>query len=133
MENTASKSEVLEALRAVLENWPGLELAILFDSRARGDARPDSDVDLVVQGTTLDPFEIAGVISLRLGVEADVVLVADATLPLLERILRDGIVVIECTRGATGSFYSRALSILETDRPAFQRMTTAYLRKLQAA
>ncbi|HEX6751495.1 MAG TPA: nucleotidyltransferase domain-containing protein [Longimicrobium sp.] len=37
-------------LRAALMGVPGVEAAFIFGSLARGDARPDSDVDLLVYG-----------------------------------------------------------------------------------
>lgn len=33
----------------VLSRWPGVRLGLLFGSRARGDARPDSDADVAVR------------------------------------------------------------------------------------
>jgi predicted nucleotidyltransferase len=52
------------------------EQIILFGSHARGDARPDSDVDLLVIMETDDPFEasVAVMSALRdLGVYKDIV------------------------------------------------------------
>lgn len=39
-------------LRDVLQDVPGVEAAFIFGSLARGDARPDSDIDLLVYGET---------------------------------------------------------------------------------
>jgi predicted nucleotidyltransferase len=39
---------LLSALRAALRTEQGVRLAVLFGSHARGSARPDSDVDLLV-------------------------------------------------------------------------------------
>jgi predicted nucleotidyltransferase len=41
-------------LRDVLQDVPGVEAAFIFGSSARGDARPDSDIDLLVYGDTQD-------------------------------------------------------------------------------
>jgi DNA-binding transcriptional ArsR family regulator len=41
-------------LRDVLQDVPGIEAAFIFGSLARGDARPDSDIDLLVYGDTED-------------------------------------------------------------------------------
>jgi predicted nucleotidyltransferase len=41
-------------LRDVLRDVPGVEAAFIFGSFARGDARPDSDIDLLVYGDTED-------------------------------------------------------------------------------
>ena len=42
-------------LRAALVGVPGVEAAFIFGSLARGDARPDSDVDLLVYGEQIGP------------------------------------------------------------------------------
>jgi predicted nucleotidyltransferase len=39
---------LLSTLRAALRTEPGVRLAVLFGSQARGSARPDSDIDLLV-------------------------------------------------------------------------------------
>lgn len=56
----------------------------LFGSRARGGARPDSDVDLCVAGrdASLDPVELTNDFSRALGARADIVLFEEAG-PLL--------------------------------------------------
>lgn len=41
-------------LRDVLQDVPGVEAAFIFGSMARGDARPDSDIDLLVYGDAED-------------------------------------------------------------------------------
>jgi predicted nucleotidyltransferase len=41
-------------LRDVLQDVPGVEAAFIFGSMARGDARPDSDIDLLVYGDADD-------------------------------------------------------------------------------
>ena len=42
----ASRSETLDTLAMLARATPGLELLMLFGSRARGDSRPGSDWDL---------------------------------------------------------------------------------------
>ncbi len=42
-----------EVLRHVLWDVPGVEAAFIFGSMARGDARPDSDIDLLVYGDSI--------------------------------------------------------------------------------
>jgi predicted nucleotidyltransferase len=50
MDRRSSGDPVLRRFRAALAETYGdrLERAVLFDSRARGDARPDSDYDVAV-------------------------------------------------------------------------------------
>jgi predicted nucleotidyltransferase len=47
-------------LRAALVAVPGVEAAFIFGSLARGDARPDSDVDLLVYGNDIPDAELGG-------------------------------------------------------------------------
>ena len=42
-------ADVADQLRSALEGFAGLELVLLYGSLARGQARPDSDVDIAVQ------------------------------------------------------------------------------------
>jgi predicted nucleotidyltransferase len=47
-------------LRDVLQDVPGIEAAFIFGSLARGDARPDSDIDLLVYGDSISDGDIGG-------------------------------------------------------------------------
>lgn len=49
-----------DVLRDVLRDVPGVEAAFLFGSRARGDARPDSDIDLLVYGDAIQDGDLGG-------------------------------------------------------------------------
>lgn len=44
----------LAAVRAILADYPGIELAILYGSRAKGTYRKGSDIDLTLVGAGLD-------------------------------------------------------------------------------
>ena len=124
-----SAPAIVERLRRELTREPGLRLAILFGSRARGTHRPDSDVDVAVVGE-VDSLRLAGDLSIALGLEVDVVELKDPPVVLLEEVLRDGYCVIEREPGAFARCYSRSLAMLETDRPAFRRMGTAFVERL---
>jgi predicted nucleotidyltransferase len=124
-----SPQSTRDAIRAAAAETPGLELAILFGSTARGKAGPSSDVDLALLGP-VDAFELAGRLSLTVGREVDVVDLARAPIPLLDAILREGVVVFERVRGAEGRFRARTLAMLETDRPWYERMQEAWLRNV---
>lgn len=118
------------AIRDAAAATPRLELALVFGSAARGEARPSSDLDIAVLGEDVDPFELAGRLSLATEREVDVVDLARAPIPLLDAILRDGVAVFERTHGAEARFRSHALSTLETDRPWYERMQNAWLARV---
>jgi len=85
----------LELIRSVLSRHPEITGAILFGSRAKGTARPASDVDLALEGIT-DPLQAEAVASdleeLPLPYRFDVqALAAIRHRPLLEHIERVGV------------------------------------------
>lgn len=45
-------------LRDALREVPGIDAAFIFGSQARGDARPDSDIDLLILGDRIDDGEL---------------------------------------------------------------------------
>ena len=83
-----------ESILAVLKRHPRIDTAILFGSLARGEARPDSDLDLAVDaGSALTPDEKACLIADLadcLGRPVDLIDLARAGEPLLGQILRHG-------------------------------------------
>lgn len=117
------------ALHDVAAATPGLDLAIVFGSMARGTARPGSDLDVAIVGH-VDTFELGGRLSLATGREVDVVDCARATIPLIDAIVRQGVVVYERERGAEASFRARALAMLEIDRPWYERMQQEWLSRV---
>jgi len=46
--------QTIEAIRSVLQSYPGVEKAVLYGSRAKGNFRTGSDIDLTLEGNTLD-------------------------------------------------------------------------------
>ena len=125
-------SDVVETVRRMLKRRPDVRLALVFGSVARGTARAESDVDLAVDAPGVDRLALARDLSLAVGREVDVVDLGDAGYPLLASIVRDGVVVAEHARGAEARWRTRALLVLETDRPWFTRMRDAYLERLAA-
>jgi uncharacterized protein len=125
-ETTALVATVREALRERKD----VHVAVLFGSRARGRARPDSDLDVAVQGEGLDLLALAYELSKATRLEVDVVDLDQVGYPLLNAIARDGLIVHQGRPGAGGRWLSHTIAQLETDRPWFERMRDAYLKKL---
>jgi predicted nucleotidyltransferase len=114
-----------------LTAFPGIDLALLFGSFARGDQRADSDIDLAVSGGAVDPLELAGVIARATGRDVQVVRLHEASIPLLESIIDDGIVLFEGHAGSAASWRARVLADLELDRPWYARQRDAWLKRVQ--
>jgi predicted nucleotidyltransferase len=121
---------VIERLKKTLRERTDIRLALLFGSRARGRTRPDSDADVAVLGESLDLLELAADLSDAARVDVDVVSLDDPGYPLLNAVLRDGIVLHEGRRHAEASWRTRALLQAETDRPGWERMRDSFLRRL---
>ncbi len=91
------------ALQAVLAETPSSVVAAwLFGSRARGDERPDSDVDLALlfreppePRLGYEAHELEGRIEDALGLPAQVVIANDAPPDLVHRVLRDGTLLVD--------------------------------------
>ena len=47
------KEEVIEKINGVFRKYPEIELAILYGSRAKGDYKGSSDIDLTLKGDQL--------------------------------------------------------------------------------
>ena len=48
------KKETVEKIKRVFAGYPEVEMAILYGSRAKGNYRPGSDIDLVLIGEKLN-------------------------------------------------------------------------------
>jgi len=84
LHDTGIKPVVLEEIAALAEKY-GIRQVILFGSRARGDFRRDSDIDLAVRGGDAARFHLA------LEEETSTLLcfdVVDLDLPLQPALLR---------------------------------------------
>lgn len=121
---------IVESLKKALRGRKDVRLALLFGSRAKGRARPDSDADVAVLGKDLNLFSLTSDLSRAAGVDIDVVSLKDPGFPLLNVLLRDGIVLHEGERGAAATWRSRAWLQAETDRPWFERMRDSFLRHM---
>lgn len=130
MSVASAENPRIQALAEVLASFPELRLAVLFGSEARGTARRDSDVDVAVQAPPASLGKIAAALSSRLGTEVDVVRLETASIPLLEALISDGIVVHEAEPGAGALWRSRVLAQLETDRPWYRRQRDAWIQRV---
>jgi predicted nucleotidyltransferase len=126
----SASSTVVEALRCALAGRREIVVALLFGSHARGQARPDSDVDLAVLGRDCDLLGLAADLAEAVKREVDVVDLAQAGYPLMQALLRDSIVVHEGSPHAAAAWRTRAILDTETDRPWFERMRDSYLKRL---
>jgi predicted nucleotidyltransferase len=122
-------ADVIARVRHALTGREDVHLAWLFGSRARGRARADSDVDVAVSGP-VDLLDLRAELTLALDLEVDVVSLEEATIPLLQALVRDGMVIHEGRRGAGARWRSQTLATLETDGPWYARMSEAWLRHL---
>jgi len=121
---------LVETLRAALADRKDVELALLFGSRARGRFRPDSDVDVAYLGKEVDPLELGSHMTDVTRLEVQAVDISDPSYPLMQAVLRDGIVLRQGKPGALARWRSHAIAQLETDRPWFERMRDAFLNRL---
>jgi predicted nucleotidyltransferase len=120
----------IQRIRQFLRGRTDVRLAIVFGSRARGTARPASDVDVAVSAPGIDVLALAADLSRVTGHEVDVVSLEDVSVPLLARLVQEGVGVHEARSGAVASWRARALADLETDRPWFARMREAWLARV---
>jgi predicted nucleotidyltransferase len=125
---------VADALSRALGSLPPrerahVEVALLFGSRARGDHRSDSDVDVAVLGE-VDRLALAAELSRATGHPVEVVNLASAGYPLLSALVEDATLVHEGVPGAYGRWRSHTLSQLDLDRAWYARMRDGYLAKL---
>lgn len=94
-EHTGIRLRVIEQLRALAERY-GLSVLILFGSRARGDFRRDSDIDLAASGGDVALFRLAAEEETDTLLQYDVLdlnVLTDGK--LLDEIRRDGKILYE--------------------------------------
>ena len=95
MQNTGIKAIVIDQIRQLAAQYD-IQRVLLFGSRARGDYRPRSDIDLAISGGNAAAFTLA------VDEETDTLLkydVVDLDRPvdtaLLDNIRKDGIILYE--------------------------------------
>lgn len=124
---------MLAGLRSVLQAHAEVRLALVFGSRARGDARPDSDLDVAVLAPGMDLLALAATLRDATGLEVDVVSLSDVTIPLLQELVRDSVVVHEGAPGEGATWRHAAMLALATDLPWYRRMRDAFVARLASS
>ena len=127
---------LLDALRSALSPVSTLRLVVLFGSRARGDARPDSDVDLAVSfGTAPSLLDLGDVVSRcesATSLRVDVVELdgLPSSKPALAyEIARDGAVVVD-TEDGFWRYRARAFSLYLDQRDFLERQRALFSDRL---
>jgi predicted nucleotidyltransferase len=118
-------------LRRYFSQRPEIAAVFLFGSLARGEARPDSDLDLGVlltrggvEARVNRPQLVLDMMSIWERPDVDVVILNGAPPLLLHRVVRDGHVLYAVNMEVIAEFTIRAFQEYEDTRP---------LRNLQAA
>jgi predicted nucleotidyltransferase len=95
--------ELIDVLSTELKNRPaGLVCAYLFGSHARGDAKPESDVDVAVLFEQDPPRTLAGLhldladdLTTAVGRSVDLIVLNRAPADLIHRVFRDGRLLLD--------------------------------------
>lgn len=107
--------EILSRIRDALKaHERAIACAYLFGSRARGDFRPDSDLDVAVLFDETPPatlnglgLDLAAALEESIRTKVDLVVLNRAPPDLVHRILRDATLVFEANRSARVQFEVR--------------------------
>ena len=134
MERENADRQLLARVAGALSAREEVLDAYVFGSRARGHARPDSDVDVAVyvdeararDGVWGYRAELATALMAALGADdVDVVVLNRAPILLYHRVLRDGVRVISRDLRATTTRAGRALSRYFDFLPQLDKMDAA--------
>lgn len=127
-----SLSRIQELVATKFGADEGVAAVYLFGSRARGTARPDSDVDLGVlyrakPSPTLlgQPFAEQVELSAAIGKPVDVVVMNTAPADLVHRVLRDGHLLLEADRSTRIAFEVKSRNEYFDLLPILQRYRRA--------
>jgi len=119
-----------DQLHSVLCKMPGVRLALLFGSQARGTASAGSDVDVALLARGVDLLALGSALSQAAGKTVDIVSLEDPGFALLEELVRDSVSIYEGAPGVAALWRSHALSELDLDRAGFERMRDAWLTRV---
>lgn len=101
-----------ETIAELAARSPGLELLVLYGSRARGDDRPESDWDLAyLADPSFDPDALLARLVLALRTDGvDLVRLTGASGLFRYRVARDGEPLFEAREGIFADFWMQAVS-----------------------
>jgi predicted nucleotidyltransferase len=135
----ASTPETLRMLSEFFRRKPGVRLAYLFGSQARGQTTPRSDLDLAVEMDHLLPetdrtgLRIAllnELIDLLRSDQIDLVLLNEAPPLLRHRVAREGMLLHEDRPGLRVAFVVKTLRDYEDTRPLREIQARYLLQRL---
>jgi predicted nucleotidyltransferase len=123
----------LAAVQAALRADPDVSLAAAFGSAARGVASPSSDLDIGVAGVPLSRLPALAVSLSRLA-DCEVDLIQLETAPPLLRfeIARDGVLLVERSKGLWPAFQARAMVDWWEWAPSARRFVAAAMNRLSS-
>jgi uncharacterized protein len=98
--------ETVDRIRSVLARFPQVEKAVLYGSRAKGNYKRGSDIDLTLFGSGLNPSVLSqissGLDDLLLPQKIDISIFAKIShADLIDHIRRVGVVLYEKQRATT--------------------------------
>ena len=113
----------LDAVASVARATVGLDLLILFGSRARGDAHPGADWDFgyLADETTDVPGLLAALVGVLRSDRVDVVDLRRASGLLRYRAACDGVLVYEASAGRFDRYRLQAVQFWCDNAPVFER------------
>ncbi|HEY0557885.1 MAG TPA: nucleotidyltransferase domain-containing protein [Thermoanaerobaculia bacterium] len=102
----------LQAVVELARKTPGLDLLLLFGSRARGESHPGSDWDFgYLAGPELDPYDLLALLALLMGTDRIDLVNLNRTNGLLRfRVAAEGKTLFESSDGVFESFAFGAIS-----------------------
>ena len=128
------RDDLIARVRGLAAARPGLELLVLYGSRARGDVRPGSDWDFgYLAGAGFDPDGLLADLVLALEADAvDLVDLARASGQLRYRAAADARVIFEPVPGTFDGFWFEAVSYWCDMQDIIRREYDAALARLPA-